>query len=41
MGLVDGTVNCVPGGGAPFTIWSRLDIVRGLTGWDSCVSEIT
>lgn len=27
MGEVDGTEMCVPGGGAPFTSWSRLDIL--------------
>ena len=32
MGLVDGTVNWVPGGGAPFTSWSRSDMLDGLRG---------
>jgi hypothetical protein len=32
MGLVDGIVNSFPGGGAPFTSWSRLDILVAIQG---------
>ena len=39
MGLVDGIVNWLPGRGAPFTSWSRLDIVAIVRGCELCAAK--